>query len=254
MCHAKVLWMKPLGAKSLAIVCCLAALFSTTGCRWTSTGQNALGVSLYQQGRYSEALQQFQVALSSDPTNPDAYYNLASTYHKVGITQKDQQLIEQSESLYNQCLDLQPNHVDCHRGLAVLLAETSRPDSAVTLLKNWAAANPTMADPQIELSRIYQELGDTESAERHLDDALAINPSDFRAWNAKAQMRESAGDLTQALQNYQQSIAINSLQPDVYNRVAQLNVKIAQNTLTNGQPDSGWTVQNPNAAGSVKRY
>lgn len=237
----------------LQIVFCLVASLACSGCRWTSTGQNTLGVRLYQQGRYPEALQQFQTALSSDPTNPDAYYNLASTYHKVGVAQKDQQLIEQSEALYNQCLDLQPNHVDCHRGLAVLLAESGRPDASMTLLKNWAANNPSIADPRIELGRLYQEYGQTQLAEQYLDEALALNPSDSRAWAARGKMRESSGDLNQALQNYQQSLAINSLQPDLYQRVASLNVRIAQNTLTTGQPAGGWTVQNPQPTG-VQRY
>lgn len=222
---------------------CIVVL--STGCRWTSVGQNTLGVRLHQQGRYAEALQQFQVAQRTDPTNPDAYYNLASTYHKLGITQKDAKLIEQSESLYNQCLDLSPNHVDCHRGLAVLLAESGRPDKAFGLLKNWAGRNPQMSDARVELSRLHQEFGQTKVAEQYLDEALAMNPNDSRAWTARGQMREQAGDLGQALQNYQQSLAINNMQPDLYQRVASLNVKIAQNTLATGGPTGGWTVQNP---------
>jgi tetratricopeptide (TPR) repeat protein len=216
------------------------------GCRWSSIGQNTLGVRLYEQGRYSEALQQFQTAQRTDPSNPDGYYNLASTYHKLGVTQKDAQVIEQAESLYNQCLDLQPNHVDCHRGLAVLLAESGRPDSAMKLLKNWATANPQMSDPRIELARLHQEFGQTKVAEQYLDEALALNPNDHRAWTARGQMREEAGELDQALQNYQQSLAINSLQPDIYQRVAGVNVKIAQRTMNGiGQPQGGWTVNNP---------
>lgn len=230
--------------RGLALLACILPVAG--GCRWSSMGQNTLGVRLYDQGRYPEALQQFQTAQRTDPSNPDAYYNLAATYHKMGIPQKDAQLIEQAESLYNQCLDLQPNHVDCHRGLAVLLAESNRPDSAMKLLKNWAAANPQIADPRIELARLHQEFGETKVAEQYLDEALALNPSDHRAWTARGQMREASGDLNQALQNYQQSLAINSLQPDVYQRVASLNVRIAQNTMSGiGQPQGGWTVQNP---------
>lgn len=229
--------------------CCASILFAfclvgTSGCRVTSMGQNTLGVRLYQQGRYAEALQQFQTAQSSDPSNPDSYYNLASTYHKLGIAQKDAPMIEQAESLYNQCLDLQSNHVDCHRGLAVLLAESGRPDSAMTLLKNWATANPGLSDARIELARLHQEFGQTKTAEQYLDEALALNPNDSRAWTARGQMREASGDLGQALQNYQQSLAINSLQPELYQRVASLNVKIAQNTMAGTRPAGGWTVQN----------
>ena len=245
------------GSLKPALKLCGLLLFvlSASGCRVTSMGQNTLGVRLYQQGRYSEALQQFQTAQVSDPSNPDTYYNLASTYHKLGVAQKDAKLIEQAESLYNQCLDLQPNHVDCHRGLAVLLAESSRPDRAMALLKNWATKNPQLADARIELSRLHQEFGQTKVAEQYLDEALAINPNDHRAWTARGQMREASGDLNQALQNYQQSLAINSLQPDLYQRVASLNVKIAQNSMIGQpgtQPGGGWTVQNPNPTGPAR--
>jgi Tfp pilus assembly protein PilF len=230
-------------------VAMLASMFLlSNGCRWASSGQNTLGVRLYQQGRYAEALQQFQVAQRTDPQNPDAYYNLASTYHKLGVTQKEQKLIEQAEALYHQCLDLSPNHIDAHRGLAVLLVESGRPDRGFVFLKNWADANPQMADARVELSRLHQEFGETKVAERYLDEALSMDSNHYRAWSARGQMREASGDLNQALQNYQQSLAINSLQPDLYQRVASLNVRIAQNSLTPGAPTGGWTVQNPNPA------
>ncbi len=237
-----------------ALLLLLAVVSSSGGCRVTSMGQNTLGVRLYQQGRYSEALQQFQTAQVSDPSNPDTYYNLASTYHKLGVTQKDSQMIQQAESLYHQCLDLQNNHIDCHRGLAVLLAESGRPDSAMTLLKNWATANPGMSDARVELARLSQEFGQTKQAEQYLDEALALNPNDHRAWTARGQMREASGDFGQALQNYQQSLALNNLQPELYQRVASLNVKIAQNTMTGVPPTGGWTVQNNQPAIDPKRY
>ncbi len=240
----------------------LMICLTNAGCRVTSMGQNTVGVQLYQQGRYTEALQQFQAAQASDPSNPDAYYNLASTYHKLGVAQKDANLIKQAESLYNQCLDLSPNHVDCYRGLAVLLAESNRPDRAVALLSKWAAGNPQLSDARIELSRLHEEFGQAKVAEQYLDEALAINPNDHRAWTAKAKMREASGDLNQALQNYQHSLAINGMQPEVYQRMANLNIKMAQNSLgaivqPNGapgtQPAGGWTVQNPNPSGQ-NRY
>lgn len=223
----------------------IVVLATSGGCRLASSGQNSMGVRLYQEGRYAEALQQFQVAQKTDPTNPDGYYNLASTYHKLGVAQKDQSLMNQAEALYHQCLDLSPNHIDCHRGLAVLLVESGRPDRAFALLKNWSTKNPALADARVELSRLHQEFGETKTAERYLDEALAMDPNHYRAWAARGQMREAAGDLGQALQNYQQSLAINNVQPDLYQRVTKVNTLIAQRNLTNGAPVGGWTVQNP---------
>ncbi len=237
--------------KSVSVVVTCALLASFGGCRWNSTGQNALGVRLYQQGRYAEALQQFQTAQATDPSNPDAYYNLASTYHKLGVSQKDANMIEQAESLYHQCLDLNQNHVDCHRGLAVLLVESNRRDAGLRLLNNWKANNPGLSDPLVELARLNQELGNTDLATRYLDEALALNTGDARAWKARAQLREAAGDYGQAMQDYQRSLSINNMQMDVAQRVASLNVQM-QSTLS-GQQNGNWTAQNQQPGGQ-QRY
>ena len=209
----------------------LLLLAAAGGCRWGGAAQNGLGLQLYQQGRYAEALQQFELARQTDPTNPDTYYNLGSTYMHLGLAQKDTKMLEQSETLLNECLELNPNHTDCHRALAVLLVETDRSDKAFTLLQNWGKASPTLADPKVELARLQGEFGQTKAAEQTLNEALAMDPNHARAWAARGKMREDAGDLPQAIQNYTQSLQLNSLQPELFQRVAALNVQLAQNTI-----------------------
>lgn len=245
-------WCSNIGSRCFCSLILCATFVSFAGCHWASAGKNTLGVHMYQQGRWNEALQQFHTALSSDPSNPDAYYNLASTYHKVAVAQKDQRLVEQSEAFYNQCLELSPDHVDCHRGLAVLLAESGRPDSGMRLLKGWAGRNPGASAPLVELARLNQEYGEDKVAERYLDQALALNVRDYRAWAAKGQMREQTGDLNQAVRDYQQSLSLNAMQPNLYQRVAALSARIAQNTA-NGQP-SGWTAQPNLPSTGIRRY
>ena len=194
--------------------------------------QNGTGVALYQQGRYAEALQTFEQAKQTDPTNPDTYYNLASTYHRLGTSAKDQKMLDNAEAIYNQALELSPNHVECHRALAVLLVETGRSDKAFTLLKRWAQANPNVSDARVELAKLHQEFNQTKIAEQYLDEALAMDPNNARAWAERGRLRENSGELMQAVQNYQQSIAINSSQPDLYQRIGSLNVRLTQNVLS----------------------
>lgn len=205
-----------------------AALAAVTlsGCQWAASGQNATGARLYEQGQYSAALQQFQKVIVTDPTNADGYYNLAATNHRLGNQRHDPQQLERAEALYNQCLDYDPHHVECHRGLAVLLVDTGRPDRAFALMKNWAAQNPTFAEPRIELGRLYEEAGDPDTAMRYLEDAVQKDPNSSRAWLALGRLREQSGDLNQAIQNYQRSLAINTVQPQVAERVAMLNRQI----------------------------
>ncbi|MEM6690113.1 MAG: tetratricopeptide repeat protein [Planctomycetota bacterium] len=200
-----------------------------TGCQWAASGQNVTGARLYEQGQYSAALQQFQKVITSDPSNADGYYNLAATNHRLGNQRGDAQQLVQAEALYNQCLDHDPNHVECHRGLAVLLVDTGRPDRAFALMKNWAAQNPQYAEPRIELARLYEEVNDPGTALKYLEDAVQKDPNNARAWLALGRLREQSGDLNQALQNYQRSLALNGGQPMTAARIAALSRQISEN-------------------------
>jgi tetratricopeptide (TPR) repeat protein len=213
-----------------AVRACLVQIACLTllGC---STTKNGSGVAYYQQGRYAEALQLFEQAKQTEPSNPDTYYNLASTYHKLGTNAKDKKMLETAEAIYNQCLDLSPDHVECHRGLAVLLVDTGRSDRAFALMKNWAQSNPKLSDARVELARLHQEFNQNKIAEQYLDEALAMDPNNSKAWAARGKLRENSGELMQAVQNYQQSLALNSMQPDLYQRIGALNVRLAQNAL-----------------------
>ncbi|WP_237607523.1 tetratricopeptide repeat protein [Roseimaritima sediminicola] len=231
----------------------LAGLLS--GCQWASNGQNAQGTQLYEQGQYTAAMQHFQKAIETTPTDADGYYNLAATTHRLGIQRQDAALLEQAEALYNQCLDHDANHVECHRGLAVLLADTNRPDKAFTLMKNWASQNPTLADARIELARLYEEYGDPATARRYLEDAVQQDPNSARAWLALGKLRESSGELAQALANYQRSYSLNSMQPMVVERIAYLNRQLSDSyntTLSTG----GTRMAQPGTAPAVgtRRY
>ena len=204
-------------------------LVGAGGCQWAASGQNASGARLYEQGQYSAALQEFQKVIVTDPSNADGYYNLAATNHRLGNQRGDVQQLTQAEALYNQCLDHDPNHVECHRGLAVLLIDTGRPDRAFALMKNWATQNPGFAEPRVELARLYEEAHDPSTALKYLEDAVQTDANNARAWLALGQLREQSGDLPQALQNYQRSLAINGMQPMATERVAALSRQIANN-------------------------
>jgi len=186
-------------------------------------GQNIEGVRLLQQGQTQAAMHRFQQVAIANPTNADAKYNLAATYHRLGQQTGSQLQIDQAEQLYNQCLDLDPNHVDCRRGLAALLVDTKRTDRAFNLLKNWVASAPRSGDARIELARLYHEHGELETAKLHLNQALLVNENSYRAWAALGRIREEQNQPAQALANYQRSVRLNNFQPQVAARIASLS-------------------------------
>ena len=76
------------------------------GCGITANGWNTEGVKLYEAGHLTQAIERFQYALGTNDQNSDAYYNLAVTYHQMGLQSKDQGFLKESEALYNRCLTL----------------------------------------------------------------------------------------------------------------------------------------------------
>ena len=62
---------------------------TATGCKVAADGQNLQGARYYQNGNYDVAMQNFQKAVATDPTNADGYYNMACTMHRMGTARND---------------------------------------------------------------------------------------------------------------------------------------------------------------------
>ena len=214
-------------------VCWLGTLclLPTAGCSsFSARGLNSEGVRLFEQTRYQEAIQNFQKAIENNPNDADAYYNLAATYHRLGTVNRRSSDLSQAETYYNLCLNRDPSHRECHRGLAVLLVEQGRGEEAFRLLQAWFDRRPDSPDPKIELARLSEESGNREAAKRYLADALQVQADDPRALAALGRLREQAGDHLIALHNYQQSLQADRFQPEVAARVATLQ------SVANPQP------------------
>ncbi len=234
----------PSSQKNIVVLLIAVVGMVLAGCsNMTSQSLNSEGVRLYQNGNYIQAAEQFQRAIASNPKQADGYYNLASALHKNGKLHNRQEDLLQAEQLYNQCLDYNPNHTECYRGLAVLLTETNRQDAAFRLLEGWAARNPQQPDPQIELARVLEETNNLPQASSRLVQALAVDPRNSRALTALGRLREHSGDPQQALANYQRSLAINRFQPAVAMRVASLQAATAATNPLVTPPAETRTVQ-----------
>ena len=215
-----------------------ATITISGGCQFASQGMNVEGARLHRQGNYQGAIQRFMQSIANDPSNPNGYYNLAATYHRMGKQTGRESDYLQAENFYNQCLDRAGDHTACYRGLAVLLAETNRSDAAFRLLEGWENRSPTLPDPKIELARLMEEYSDPSGAREHLIDALALEPNNPRALTALGKLREASGDHLQALADYERSLQVNRFQPEVAMRVAALQSIRGTSTIRSepGQP------------------
>lgn len=229
----------------------LALVGLAGGCaQFASSNHNAAGVALTNQGQQQAALARFQSALAANPTDPDANYNAARIYHTLGTQTKDKRYYQEAERLYNRCLDLDRNHAECNRSLAVLLIEDNRADRAFALLKNWSTESPRSADARVELSRLYYEFGDKASAKQQLDTAMTLEPYNPRIARALGALYEESGQPAQALANYQRSYYGDNFQKDLVPRIAALQGQ----TMTSVGPTAQGTriVTEPIPSGSSR--
>jgi tetratricopeptide (TPR) repeat protein len=226
---------------------------AASGCGMVAQNRNADGIRYYNRGQLAVAQARFEAAKQANPQNADAYYNLGAVAHLQGVQTKNATQIGQAEANYRQCLAFNPNHVDCHRGLAVLLAQTQRVDQAFELMKNWCVTNPQSADARVELARLYEEYGDLRTAEVQLQQALQLNLNNPRTHAALGSVKEKMGDLPQALANYQRSHLLNTFQPGVPERIASLQQRVGAAPATNLSPAGTGPLRSAGAAGFTNR-
>ena len=192
------------------------------GCGVHSNNLNASGTRYFQRGDHVTAIKKFEDAVAVNPKDADSYYNLGSVYHHLANKTGDPTHAGQAEAYYNQCLDNDPNHVDCHRGLAVHLTQQGRGHQGFRLVQGFKQRCPDNADASVELARLHQEAGNSKAAEEHLLDAIANDTTHPRARVALGKLHEERGDYGQAIANYHVALSRNGAQPDLHARVAAL--------------------------------
>ncbi|MCA9173183.1 MAG: tetratricopeptide repeat protein [Planctomycetales bacterium] len=211
----------PHSRRLLAACVVASAVIVAGGCGVIADTHNRHGVRSVYQGDYNAGMNSFQRALAKEPTNSDAYYNMAATLHQLGKQTKNSQYLSQAQDLYRRSLSLDNRHVDSYRGLAVLLAETQQSEEAFRLLRGWTEVDPANPEAHTELARLHQEFGNLNSAVDELQYALKVDYQNSRALAALGQLREKQGDTAQALANYRRAYNVTP-RPELAAKIASL--------------------------------
>jgi tetratricopeptide (TPR) repeat protein len=194
-------------------------------------------VALFNAGQYESARAEFGQAATADAVNPDAFYNLGSTYHKLGDA-------AQAEANYVHCLAFDPNHSQAQHAYTVLLLELGRTNDAYAAVDRWMAQSPGNPDAMVELAWLEKQAGKTQQANDILQQVIAINPRHPRALTELASLYESSHQSDRALALYQRALAANPNHPELSAKVTDLRASVngkafertmAQNTETDSQ-------------------
>lgn len=152
---------------------------------------HAEGVRLLGEKKYNEALVQFNLAIAADNTFPEAWLG-------KGDALKAQEDFQDAAGAYTQAIDRDPNLAAAYNGRGECMLELQLLDAASTDFNYAMEKAPN--DPKI-LSNIghilvnySRDAAAANTAIRRLDDAIAGNPDDARAYRdrgyAHALLRE----------------------------------------------------------------
>lgn len=128
-----------------------------------SRGCLALGLTLAaQRDQIDNARRQMSRCLEIDPANVEARYQLGLSYKAQGDNDR---AIQYFEDVVKQA----PNHVSALRDLGALYLQADAGAKARELLERAASLDPKDADTHFQLSRLYNQSGETTLAKQHFE-------------------------------------------------------------------------------------
>lgn len=133
------------------------------------TIEYALGEIAMEQGQYQKALQYFQKVVAIDPTNAEAWYNIAEAYNLL-------EQLDEAEINYARAIALEPETIDYFTALSRMYMEHANVAKARLLLEEGVRINPDSAPLHAFLALAVSESGDYRKAEELLDKAELLDP------------------------------------------------------------------------------
>ena len=200
------------------------------------------GQECQQQGRYYEAIHEYDRALAVDAKQVDCYLEQARCYLKVGDQKSAHLQLRRALTLepgnpgagallaemelgagkperallrYEEVLAAQPEHREALAGKGRLLASLGRYEEAVPCYQRLLAQEPQDRSALAGLAECWQRLGKDEQAAESYRQLLGLDPSLQQARYALIAIYVRAGKLGQAVEQYRQAFELSS-QPVAY--------------------------------------
>jgi protein O-GlcNAc transferase len=168
-----------------------------------STPKQLLGDALAAQrrGSIADAKRLYASVLNIDPTNADAYGNLAIIAAQEGDLAGAERLIRQE-------IRLRPNYPASHNNLGLVLQQQGRLPDAIAAHRHAIKLNPNYAGAHLALGNVLKQQGSPEEAMGCYRSAIAAKPDYAEAHNNVGVLLQIQGRLDQAASAYAEAVAL----------------------------------------------
>lgn len=240
------------------LLLCLVLLLTVTGCGGKSKEElYAKGVEEIKNGNPNGAIVFLKNALEKDQNYTDAR-------HQLGIAYMDTGKYEQAEREFQKVLNQNPGDLELKLKLARVLNMLKKPDDALKHLDEYLAKKPGSAEAleykglaflvkkdaaeaerflsqslqayprrvsaKLELAVVYASSNRDAESRKQIDEILAIEPANAKAYNLLASLEIARGNKQKALEVYQRLAQISKDDPMPLYKIGIINIELGDTT------------------------
>ena len=174
-----------------------------------------LGLSLYQQRRFDEALNAYRQAAEIKP-------DLAEAYNNIGLVHAAHGRYQEALAGYRRAIALKPAFAHAHNNLALALRELGQLDAAIASGREAARHAPSFPQALSNLGCFLQEAGRFEEAIEVLLTALRADANYPQALNNLGISQWRLGRYEEAAASYQRALQLEPESAETCNNLASV--------------------------------
>ncbi len=133
------------------------------------TIENSLGEIAMKREQYQKALRHFLRVAEIDPTNAEAWYNIAEAHNLLDN-------VDEAEANYTRAIAIEPKILEYYTAHSRMHMEHGHTSKALEILEEGLRVNPDSAQLRAFLALAVSESGDYRKAEELLDEAERLDP------------------------------------------------------------------------------
>ena len=153
----------------------------------------ALGLSYFNMGNFSLAVDSFQKAVNLQPKFYRAHFDLGRSLAKLSR-------FDDAIKAYSQTLAVNPDFYAAHYEMALLLTGQQQTAAAVRHLQETVRIQPGHSDAHYQLGKIYLQQNQRTESAAEFEKAIQANPDHDAAYNGLARIHLLQGEKAKAEQ------------------------------------------------------
>jgi tetratricopeptide (TPR) repeat protein len=178
-----------------------------------------LGKLAILQHRPQQALEYYQLGLTSDPDNASLHFNVAGLYEQLGHTPL-------AIKHYQQAVKHKPGFTFALNNLGLLYEKLKQPNLAMHCYKQALKADHAYSFARLNLGTLYAEQNQLTMAEKCFRQVLVYHPENAWAYLYLGNLAFKQGQYNKAVTHYQASIQHNHDYPTTYYLLAVSLVRL----------------------------